>query len=276
MPVETIKCKECGSTDVTEFRPDSFICGHCESVFKHLRQSNPGGSSAVCEIDKCGVSAIGRCEWCSRPVCGGHLKIRRAQEIMRTYPSDAVGKFCTECELHEYESYRQASEVASERRVERSNESRAHVKELQLEADILVRKLAGVRKSESTVLRFKIMKKNQKVRAWRVFQWLRVNPSRDSTVRMLEETFYLTEELKLMSESLGSMGPHVTDRENPLDIAPFEEARCSARARGCLDCPYRESLGGSAPAEAVCKNSSLHFWESAVATLRDSATGRRG
>jgi hypothetical protein len=69
VPVETIKCQECGSADVTEFKPGSYVCAHCEAIFKHV---DPVAASGGCEIDGCGVPAIGRCSSCKRRFCGTH------------------------------------------------------------------------------------------------------------------------------------------------------------------------------------------------------------
>ena len=67
MPIETIKCKECGSADVTEFKPGSYVCGHCEAVFKHVDPSRLG-----LEQCQCGTYAVGRCAECNEPICGVH------------------------------------------------------------------------------------------------------------------------------------------------------------------------------------------------------------
>jgi hypothetical protein len=64
MPIETIKCQECGSADVTEFKPGSYICGHCESVFKVV--------STAAELCGCGTLAEGRCSDCGSWVCKDH------------------------------------------------------------------------------------------------------------------------------------------------------------------------------------------------------------
>jgi hypothetical protein len=69
MPVEAINCPHCGSAEVTEFRAGSFICGHCEAVFKHVQAA---GASVGCEIEGCGVPPVGRCSWCSRAFCRSH------------------------------------------------------------------------------------------------------------------------------------------------------------------------------------------------------------
>ncbi len=72
MPVETVKCQECGSADVTEFKPGSYVCGHCESVFKYTNSAGTSTGPAGCEIDNCGVLAIGKCSACARAFCGDH------------------------------------------------------------------------------------------------------------------------------------------------------------------------------------------------------------
>ena len=82
MPTEIIKCTACGSTDVTEFKPDTFVCGHCEAVFKHV--SLPGGGAAGCQVPSaqgtsCGVAAIGRCIDCGHAFFRASHKGRRFQ-----------------------------------------------------------------------------------------------------------------------------------------------------------------------------------------------------
>ena len=65
MSVETIKCQECGSADVTEFKSGSYVCTHCEATFKHV---DPTGASSC----SCGTFAVGRCAECHTPVCAHH------------------------------------------------------------------------------------------------------------------------------------------------------------------------------------------------------------
>lgn len=36
MPLESIACTNCGSTDVQEVKPSTYFCRHCETVFKYL------------------------------------------------------------------------------------------------------------------------------------------------------------------------------------------------------------------------------------------------
>ena len=72
MPIETVKCQECGSADVTELKTGSYVCQHCESVFKWTKPGGSASGPAVCEVDDCGVLAVGRCGGCGRAFCADH------------------------------------------------------------------------------------------------------------------------------------------------------------------------------------------------------------
>ena len=61
MAIETIKCRECGSADVTEFKPDSFVCGHCEAVFK---RTDPNSLSVTPTFCSCGNPVTALCQVC--------------------------------------------------------------------------------------------------------------------------------------------------------------------------------------------------------------------
>ncbi len=80
MPVETIKCQECGSADVTEFKAGTYVCGHCEAVFKHV-ESSQGGHVACA----CGTFAIGRCKVCNTPVCEIHSRMGVASRLCEAH-----------------------------------------------------------------------------------------------------------------------------------------------------------------------------------------------
>ncbi len=74
MPVETIKCQECGSADVTEFKAGSYVCGHCDAIFR----TTSATTHATCA---CGRNAIGVCTVCGIPVCEDHSReIRGSSE----------------------------------------------------------------------------------------------------------------------------------------------------------------------------------------------------
>ncbi len=87
MAVEIIKCEACGSSEVTEFKPGSYVCGHCEAVFKYVRPA--GGSAAGCEIDACGVTSVGRCYHCGRAFCSTHQALD---------PKTKYVDWCTACQ----------------------------------------------------------------------------------------------------------------------------------------------------------------------------------
>jgi len=36
MSLETVKCQQCGSADVTEFKPRTYVCSHCEAIFTQI------------------------------------------------------------------------------------------------------------------------------------------------------------------------------------------------------------------------------------------------
>jgi hypothetical protein len=95
MPVETIKCQECGSADVTEFKPGTYICAHCESVFKVVDPSMP--SHTLCS---CGTVVVGRCTDCGIAVCGHHSALWHDER-----------RLCRGCLEKEQEALREASRV---------------------------------------------------------------------------------------------------------------------------------------------------------------------
>jgi hypothetical protein len=107
--VETIKCRECGSSDVTEFKAGTYVCGHCESVFK--RVVPPEVTEATgCQIDSCGVPAVGRCHVCTRRFCGTH----QAGEV---WPPRRYSDWCVECRESEVAA-REATERETQLRIE--------------------------------------------------------------------------------------------------------------------------------------------------------------
>jgi hypothetical protein len=69
VPIETIKCQECGSADVTEFKAGSYVCGHCDAVFKHVDPSRVTIQREFCE---CGGAIAFQCRMCHTGICQGH------------------------------------------------------------------------------------------------------------------------------------------------------------------------------------------------------------
>jgi ribosomal protein S27AE len=68
MHTESIKCPGCGSAVVTEFKQDSFVCGHCKAVFKYVDPAKlavPGR-----DFCQCGNPVEALCGTCESGVCG--------------------------------------------------------------------------------------------------------------------------------------------------------------------------------------------------------------
>jgi hypothetical protein len=68
--IETIKCSECGSADVLELKTGSYVCSHCEAVFKHV---DPSKIALTAEVCRCGRLMVARCNSCSAPLCDLHI-----------------------------------------------------------------------------------------------------------------------------------------------------------------------------------------------------------
>ena len=104
MPIETIKCQECGSADVTEFKSGTYVCGHCESVFKYTKTEEGHAGPVACET--CGVLAVGRCRDCARPFCADHqAKNSQTADTWRgewKYVSTPISRLCVDCQLAMY------------------------------------------------------------------------------------------------------------------------------------------------------------------------------
>jgi hypothetical protein len=102
VPVETIKCQECGSADVTEFKSSTYVCGHCEAIFKHIEPSQ--GTNVACS---CGTFAVGRCAECDKPVCADCSK--RVNGV----------RLCVTCaQSQQYEASTRRLNAAAQRRVD--------------------------------------------------------------------------------------------------------------------------------------------------------------
>jgi hypothetical protein len=127
MPVETIKCQECGSSDVQEVKPSTYFCNHCDAVCQHV---DPTATPvAGCEIDSCGVAAVGRCHGCTRAFCGTH----QGRE------DDAISvDLCSSCQAE-----RVASAVATAE-ANLADRQAAHRRELHRISDPVERLVAAV------------------------------------------------------------------------------------------------------------------------------------
>jgi hypothetical protein len=69
MALDAIACTGCGSTDVSEYKPGSYVCGHCDSVFKYLDPSRVTVQRDFCE---CGAPIAFQCRACRTGICSGH------------------------------------------------------------------------------------------------------------------------------------------------------------------------------------------------------------
>lgn len=75
MPVEGIKCDRCGSSDVMEYKPDTFLCRFCDHTFKYIDPTR-----SLLEIDVvpqfceegCGNPVHFTCSLCGKRICKGH------------------------------------------------------------------------------------------------------------------------------------------------------------------------------------------------------------
>jgi hypothetical protein len=73
MPVEQVRCENCGSGDVRRLAPDSYSCEHCQTNFHWVDPTKRTvvHESRVCE---CGNNAVARCVRCGEPLCRVHKK----------------------------------------------------------------------------------------------------------------------------------------------------------------------------------------------------------
>lgn len=65
MTIETLKCRQCGSTDVVALDTGRYACRHCESIFSHLIRA-AGTSDEFCI---CGGAMTARCFLCGTGLC---------------------------------------------------------------------------------------------------------------------------------------------------------------------------------------------------------------
>jgi ribosomal protein S27AE len=98
LSLEPLRCTECGSPDVTAFKPGTYVCGHCETVFKLALSPGPGSVAAVCEVEECGVGAVGRCGRCGEAFCTSH------QARLANYPYTIYVDQCAACLARSYQS----------------------------------------------------------------------------------------------------------------------------------------------------------------------------
>jgi hypothetical protein len=129
MSIETIRCRECGSADMTEFKPSSYVCGHCEALVNAIRPTS-AGLAAACEIAACGVRAVGRCFSCGQAFCGTTRRVRASRR---------TSTFCAPCQA---ENIAREEATAQAERVDRQD---GHRRRLQAIVDPVERLVVSVR-----------------------------------------------------------------------------------------------------------------------------------
>lgn len=111
MPVETIKCNECGSVEVTEFKAGSYVCSHCEAVFKHV---DPSGTASC----SCGTFAVGRCAECQMPVCVDCSKRVDGRRLCTRHATAAIAEATKQRRAAEHQAELQRAAAASQKLAE--------------------------------------------------------------------------------------------------------------------------------------------------------------
>ena len=68
MPIEQVRCENCGSGDVRQLAPDSYRCEHCQTRFHRI---DPTKRTVIHEsrVCQCGNKAVARCVRCHEPLC---------------------------------------------------------------------------------------------------------------------------------------------------------------------------------------------------------------
>ena len=69
MPIEQVRCENCGSGDVCLLAAESYRCEHCQTNFRWV---DPTKSTVVQKpsLCKCGRAVVGACWRCHTPLCG--------------------------------------------------------------------------------------------------------------------------------------------------------------------------------------------------------------
>jgi hypothetical protein len=72
MRVEVARCGNCGSPDLDHLADRVLKCKSCGKLNEVLLETHTLPGPATCQIDECGIVAIGRCGACKRAFCGSH------------------------------------------------------------------------------------------------------------------------------------------------------------------------------------------------------------
>ncbi|MGO8753255.1 MAG: hypothetical protein ACLQNE_45540 [Thermoguttaceae bacterium] len=73
MPIEQVRCDNCGSGDVRQSAADSYVCEHCHTNFRWV---DPTKRTVVqkASVCKCGHVAAAYCVGCGEPICESHVQ----------------------------------------------------------------------------------------------------------------------------------------------------------------------------------------------------------
>jgi len=69
------RCDNCGSPDLDPFAERVLKCRYCGHLNEVTIEPQGAGAAPGCEVDGCGVQAIGRCHTCGHAFCGSHQAI---------------------------------------------------------------------------------------------------------------------------------------------------------------------------------------------------------
>jgi hypothetical protein len=93
MPLESLRCLHCGAGNLSAFADHVLKCGNCGKLTEIVPNA-ASGAVPLCEIDDCGVAALGRCSICAKAFCVSHMSSNSKYE----------------CVVHELERRRQTIE----------------------------------------------------------------------------------------------------------------------------------------------------------------------
>ena len=92
MPNQPVTCPHCGSPTCVEYRPDSFVCNHCESKFRWVDPTRLTLEvrHATC---LCGRNARAICQACGRPICAEHEVVCDFDRLLIVPPQDPAARY---------------------------------------------------------------------------------------------------------------------------------------------------------------------------------------
>ncbi len=78
MPIEQVRCNNCGSGDVHQLAPDSYRCEHCHTGFRWVDPTKITVAHNITvshnrDLCSCGMKSVGFCSRCREPFCKRHF-----------------------------------------------------------------------------------------------------------------------------------------------------------------------------------------------------------